>query len=94
MSARYDKAFGRLFFSVLVFGIFAIIFMIQFGGHSPNVGGLVPAPFWILDLLGLPVSGVFVIVSGVQVFRFRGDDLVREEKEPIQPPGPTRGNGS
>ena len=74
MSARYDKAIGRLFVSVLTFGVFLIIFFIQMGSHSPNVGGLIPAPLWILDLVGLPASGIFFIVSGVQTFRSKDDE--------------------
>jgi len=73
MSARHDKAVGRLIASVVMFGVFFLMLIIQLGGGS-NVDGVFPEPLFIVAVIGLPPSAFLFIVSGVQTFLSRNDD--------------------
>jgi hypothetical protein len=73
MKTRREKAVRRLVFSLLAVGVFFLIFSSQLGG-GPNVGGVFPAPLLVVGLLGMPLAGIFVIISALQVFFYRKDD--------------------
>jgi hypothetical protein len=84
MTTRYDKAFTRLFLSVIGGDFFGVMFASQLGG-GPNTGGVFPAPLLIFGLLGMPVAAILFIVSAIQVFVYRKDPRQDEKKEDAQP---------
>ena len=73
MYTRNEKALGWLATSVVAFIIFFALFRSQLGGGA-NTGGVFPAPILIVGLLGMPVSGICVLVFAVRSFLSRKDD--------------------
>jgi hypothetical protein len=64
MSNSNERSLRGLSISLAALSIFALMFFSQLGG-GPNVGGVFPAPILVIGLVGMPISGLFVLGFGV-----------------------------
>ena len=85
MKTPYEKAVARLLISIFVIAGLLLLFASRLGGGA-NTGGVFPAPLLIIGLLGLPVGGIFFLVSVVQVILARREGSKPEGKEEHREP--------
>jgi hypothetical protein len=73
MSEEHDRATSRLGIAAIVLCVFVVMFVSQLGG-GPNTGGVFPVPLLVIGLLGMPISGIFVIFYAYEFFSLRKDE--------------------